>query len=101
MPAILGYREVWTDPKPHPLQLQCRCGWLLEREAEGTAMGGNSSRNSSEDKLHSSAARHSVSCDGRDFCEGQKIAERHEGPVHCICPLNQDSMLSGGADKVS
>ena len=66
-------------------------------------MGGNASKSDPE-----AISRPSVQLDSsgetnspRSSYEGVPAGHRlHQGPVHSICPLSQDTIFSGGIEKV-
>ena len=62
-------------------------------------MGGYSSKSehSNPAQKFSKGATHSETV----CSEAGSACDRvHEGPVHSICPLDQDTLISGGVDKV-
>lgn len=67
-------------------------------------MGGNSSK--SEVDPHTATTQDyrgasnsdTISSETEGVAAGSRV---HQGPIHSICPLDHDTLLSGGVDKVS
>lgn len=34
------------------------------------------------------------------YNQSEPAAAGHQGPIHCLCAIDQNTVLSGGADKV-
>ena len=69
-------------------------------------MGGNSSRSSEQRESHANeeradASKSSPAGSKREPPSSEECTPLHSGPIHCLCPVGHDSMLSGGIDKVS
>lgn len=62
-------------------------------------MGGNSSKEPADGQPLESVNKDITSV----YIQSESAAAdrfKHQGPIHCLCAIDQNSILSGGADEV-
>ena len=63
---------------------------MRARPIANVCMGGNSSKEPAAGGQHSNTTS----------VQTESSADRHQGPIHSLCAIDQNSIISGGADKV-